>query len=81
MTFTPADRMSPGAAALYKGMKAHRKSGTVELLTHDRLKAIDLLMRHLGLYRDQDETARPDPLRDLIAEICARGSAAPMVKD
>ena len=81
VTFTPADRMSLAAAALYKGMRVNRKSGTVELLTHDKLKAIDMLMRHLGLYRDQEEVARPNPLQQLIAEISARGSPCPIAED
>ena len=42
---------------------------------------MDMLARHLGLYRDGDDSRRPDPLGDLIAEICARGSSAPLATD
>ncbi|MBK5926866.1 terminase small subunit [Rhodobaculum claviforme] len=81
VAYTPVDQMSPGAKALFRGVRHNPKTGSMEVLMHDRLKAADMLMRHLGLYRDQDEAPRADPLRDLIADICRRGSTAPLAKD
>lgn len=61
-------RMSPGTAALYAGAK-HTKHG-IEIQTHSKLQAGDMLMKHLGAY-ERDNNQKGDPLKNLLHAIAS----------
>lgn len=58
--------LSPAALALYAGAK-ETKYG-IEVLTHSKMAAIEMLNKHLGVY-EKDNLQKADPLRALLDRI------------
>jgi len=60
--------LSPAAAALYAGAK-ETKYG-IEVLTHSKIAAVEMLNKHLGLY-EKDNKQKTDPLAELLHSIAS----------
>lgn len=58
--------LSPAAQALYAGVKQTKEG--LEIKTHDQLKALDNVARHLGMFNDK-LTLKGDPENPLVALI------------
>lgn len=74
--------LSPGAALLYAGVK-QTKDG-VEVKTHDQMRSIELVGRHLGMWNDNLKITpgAPNPLQALLEQIAAsQGVTLPVVAD
>jgi phage terminase small subunit len=55
----PSHKLEPHLSRMIKSVKHVRKVGattenTVEIVLHDKIKALELLGRHLGMFRDED---------------------------
>lgn len=64
--------LSPAAAALYAGAKTGKYG--VEIAMHNKMTALEMLAKHLGLYRE-DNTQKVDALQSLLRGI-AGGNAS-----
>ena len=72
-------KLSPQALALYAGVK-EGKDG-IEIKTHDRQKALDMLARHLGVFEkdNKQKAGGGDVLAQLLlTQINGTGSKAPL---
>lgn len=58
--------LTPAALALYAGAK-ETKYG-IEMLTHSKMTAVEMLNKHLGIY-EKDNQQKADPLAALLARI------------
>lgn len=58
--------LTPAALALYAGAK-ETKYG-IEMLTHSKMAAVEMLNKHLGVY-EKDNQQKADPLAALLARI------------
>jgi phage terminase small subunit len=63
-------RLSPAAKSLYAGVK-HTKDG-IEVRLHSKEKAIELVMRHLGMLKDRVEVSVVDGMAERLAAARAR---------
>ena len=50
----------------------------VKIKLNDNLRALEILGKHLGLFKEGQNVAPPTPLADALREIIARGSALPV---
>lgn len=75
--FKATTNLSPAARALYAGVK-QTKDG-YQMLTIDKMGAMDKLFRHLGLYKE-DNTQKADGLAELMALVSARGGGKLPIK-
>jgi phage terminase small subunit len=70
--------LSPAAAALYAGVRAGPHG--IEVLLQDRVKALDLVGQHLGLWGSAKNPKIPpasqDPIQDLLNELRHQHAAA-----
>jgi hypothetical protein len=68
--FTDTRSLSFEAACLYAGVRTHKNG--IEVLLQNRLAALELVGRHLGLWgilHEKRMAAGPDPLTQLLKEI------------
>ena len=72
-------RISEQARLLYNGVK-ETKNG-IEILMADRQKALELVARNLGMLKDVGVADITGALADLVREINAKGSTAPIAED
>jgi phage terminase small subunit len=73
--FKPTASLTPAARALYAGVK-QTKDG-YQMLTIDKLGALEKLFKHLNLYKEENK-AKVDGLAALMADIQARNSRLPI---
>jgi phage terminase small subunit len=50
----------------------------VKIKPYDQMKALELLGKHLGLFKEGPNNVPPNPLADAFRELLARGSALPV---
>lgn len=50
----------------------------VKFKLNDNLRALEILGKHLGLFKEGPNVAPPNPLADALRELLARGSALPV---
>lgn len=73
--------LSPGAAALYAGVK-QTKDGT-QVLMHSKVDALEKLMRHLGGYavdNQQTQSSLAEAVAAFVGEIHASGGSRPPIR-
>ena len=75
--FKATGNLTPAARALYAGVK-QTKDG-YQMLTIDKMAAMDKLFRHLGLY-SADNQQKTDGLAELMALVSARGGGKLPIK-
>jgi phage terminase small subunit len=73
--FKPTADLSPAARALYAGVK-QTKDG-FQMLTIDKMGAMEKLFKHLNLY-DAEIKAQTNPLTELLTAIAQRGGKLPI---
>lgn len=66
VTLTPTEELPPEKRAAVAAIKKGAK-GAVEVKTYDKLKALELLGKHLGLFEKQPDSADDAALKDFIA--------------
>ena len=75
VVLTPTDELSPEARALFRGAKQNDK-GVIEILTHDKMVAADMLNRMQGVYISKslnlNINANVQAARDVPPEDAAR---------
>lgn len=71
--------ISPQARLLYEGV--HETAQGKKILMADRQKSLELVARRLGMLKDKVEHDVSDPMAELLREINAQGSAAPLRED
>lgn len=73
--FKDTRNLSPGARALYSGVKV-TKDG-IQLMLNDKNGALEKLMRHLGMF-EKDNNQKTNPVTELLALIAARNTRLPV---
>lgn len=75
VVLTPTDELSPEARALFRGAKQNDK-GVIEILTHDKMVAADMLNRMQGVYINKslnlNANVNVQAARDVAPEDAAR---------
>jgi len=71
-------RLSPEAKALFAGVK--ETANGVEIKTQDKMKAIDMIARHVGFF-EKDNAQAAGPIAEAIGEIQKRMAGPPIRRD
>jgi len=73
--FKATANLTPAARALYAGVKQTKEG--FQMLTIDKMAAMEKLFKHLNLYQKEIE-AQTNPLTQLLGAIAARGGKLPI---
>lgn len=73
--FKATANLTPAARALYAGVKQTKEG--FQMLTIDKMAAMEKLFKHLNLYEKEIKT-QTNPLTELLAAVAANGSKLPI---